>query len=113
MAGERRPPARVGAAGADLPRRGRARPDERSGREQQRLTHARALIGRPQLLLCDELTGNLDTDTGTEVIGLLEALHDEEGMTIVAATHDEAVAAAAGRVLRLRGGRLVDEGGCQ
>jgi len=86
--------------------RGGARPHELSGGEQQRLALARALFHRPQILLCDEPTGNLDAATGGEVVALLVEVHREQEVTVLAATHDPAIAAAAGRVLELRDGRL-------
>jgi len=86
----------VGLAGA-----GSRRPTTLSGGERQRIALARALFNRPQILLCDEPTGNLDTETGSEVVGLLTSLHREREVTIIAATHDEAIAAAGARVLHL------------
>jgi len=89
----------VGLSGA-----GPRRPTTLSGGERQRVALARALFNRPQILLCDEPTGNLDIQTGREVVELLSSLHHEREMTIVAATHDEAIAAAGARVLNLRDG---------
>jgi ABC-type lipoprotein export system ATPase subunit len=86
----------VGLRGA-----GSRRPTTLSGGERQRIALARALFNRPKILLCDEPTGNLDTETGREVVELLVSLHCEGEMTIVAATHDEAIAAAGARVLYL------------
>ncbi len=89
----------VGLGGA-----GSRRPTTLSGGERQRIAIARALFSRPKILLCDEPTGNLDIETGQEIVELLAALHRERKMTIVAATHDEAIAAAGARVLHLRDG---------
>jgi len=82
------------------------RPRELSGGEQQRVAIARALINRPKILLADEPTGNLDSKTGEQIIGLLKQLNAETDQTIVMVTHDQALAQAAGRVLHLRDGRL-------
>lgn len=79
-----------------------------SGGERQRVAFARALFNQPALLLCDEPTGNLDSATAGELVGLLERVHREHEMTIVAATHDEAISAAGERVLELSAGRLVE-----
>jgi len=94
-----------------LPGAGVRRPSTLSGGERQRIAIARALFNRPQILLCDEPTGNLDIETGREVVDLLSALHREHEVTIIAATHDEGIAAAGGRVLRLRDGCLDDGDG--
>ena len=85
-------------------------PSQLSGGEQQRVAIARALSNEPRVLLADEPTGNLDTATGNEVIGLLERLWRESGLTVILVTHDEDIAARAQRVIRMRDGRLaVDE----
>jgi len=89
----------VGLGGA-----GSRRPTTLSGGERQRIALARALFNRPKILLCDEPTGNLDTETGREVVGLLTTLHRRKEITIVAATHDDAIASAGARVLHLRDG---------
>ena len=81
-------------------------PSQLSGGEQQRVAIARALSNEPRVLLADEPTGNLDTATGNEVIGLLETLWREHGLTVILVTHDESIAARAQRVLRMRDGRL-------
>lgn len=85
-------------------------PSELSGGESQRVAIARALAQRPQLLLCDEPTGHLDTDTGERVLDLLDALQDEFGFTLVVATHDADVAARFPLELELDDGRIVREG---
>jgi putative ABC transport system ATP-binding protein len=82
------------------------RPSELSGGEMQRTAIARALIHKPQLLLADEPTGNLDTATSGAILALLRSLQ-RDGLTLVIVTHNEALAAAADRVLALRDGRLV------
>lgn len=84
------------------------RPGELSGGQQQRVAVARALVTNPDLLLADEPTGNLDSASAADVLGLLAELHGS-GRTIVLITHEPDVAAAASRVLHIRDGRLSDE----
>jgi putative ABC transport system ATP-binding protein len=83
-----------------------ALPSELSGGEAQRVAIARALAQRPALLLCDEPTGHLDTDTGARVLDLLDALHGEFGFAQVTATHDADVAARFDRAVGLADGKL-------
>lgn len=82
------------------------RPNEMSGGEQQRVTIARALVANPAIVWADEPTGNLDTAMAEQVMGLLQELNREAGQTIVLVTHDPAIGAAAGRLVRMRDGRL-------
>ncbi len=84
------------------------RPSEMSGGEMQRAAIARALMTQPQVLLADEPTGNLDSDTGAEILSLLKSLNQHNGLTVVMITHDDAIAAAADRSVRLKNG-LVDD----
>jgi len=84
------------------------RPTRLSGGERQRVAIARALYNRPSLLLLDEPTGNLDTSTGNEILGLLATIHRDLGMTILAATHDRAFEAAGRRLLRMSDGVLAE-----
>ncbi len=83
-------------------------PQQVSGGELQRAAIARALVHRPSLLVADEPTGNLDSDNGLRVLDLLRELNAETGITILLATHAAEVAAASGRVIRMRDGRLAD-----
>jgi putative ABC transport system ATP-binding protein len=85
------------------------RPDQLSGGERQRIAIARALIFQPPILLADEPTGNLDSKTGEEILGLLDDLHREFNTTILMVTHNEEAAAHCDRILRLRDGRVVKE----
>ncbi len=89
-----------------LAEREQAFPPTLSGGERQRVAIARALANDPRLLLADEPTGALDSETGAQIVGLLQRLRESRGMTILLVTNDPAVAAQADRVLELRDGRL-------
>jgi putative ABC transport system ATP-binding protein len=90
-----------------LTARMRHRPAELSGGEQQRAAIARALVNRPAIVLADEPTGAVDSQTATELVALMRRINKHEGVTFVIVTHDQAVAAAADRVVRLSDGRVV------
>ena len=87
--------------------RGDHLPAQLSGGEQQRVSIARALANDPQLILADEPTGNLDTRTGSEIIGLLEVLKKNRGKTVIITTHDDRIVEKATIVYRIEKGRLV------
>jgi putative ABC transport system ATP-binding protein len=87
----------------------RHRPAELSGGQQQRVAAARALAGRPAVVFADEPTGNLDSRSGGELLGLLRRCVDELGQTVVMVTHDPVAAGHADRVVFLADGRVVDE----
>ncbi len=84
----------------------RHRPRELSGGEMQRAAIARALIGQPRILLADEPTGNLDADTGHEIVQLLRDLNRHDGLTIIMVTHNLDLVASSDRVVRLVTGRI-------
>lgn len=85
------------------------RPNQLSGGERQRVAIARALMNEPRILFADEPTGNLDSETGRQIMGVIEALHRDRGQTVVMVTHDRTLARTADRALLLRGGKLVAE----
>jgi putative ABC transport system ATP-binding protein len=112
-------PAAFASGGADALERGRAalaavglakqearRPRELSGGQKQRVAIARALFNRPKLLLCDEPTGNLDSETGREIIDFFVDLNRREGTTLLIVTHEERVSNAAQRVVRITDGQI-------
>ena len=103
---ERRARAREALARMGLAERLRHLPNQLSGGQQQRVAIARALVTRPALLLADEPTGNVDTQTSAEILTVLETLNQDDGLTIVLITHEPDVAQHAGRTLYVRDGRL-------
>jgi len=84
------------------------RPGELSGGQKQRVAIARALFGAPKLLLCDEPTGNLDSETGKEVIDFFRELNAKDGVTLLIVTHERRVSSVAKRVIAMRDGMLVE-----
>ena len=82
------------------------RPDELSGGQQQRVAIARAFVNAPEIILADEPTGNLDLKTGEEIIGQLSGMSDEDGVTIISATHDHKMLSVSDRVVWIVDGRI-------
>ena len=107
-AGERRPRALAALSEDGLGDRAQHRPGELSGGQQQRVAIARALINRPPLLLADEPTGALDSQTGEEILGLFKRLRDADH-TVVLITHDRDIAAHADRICVMRDGELHED----
>jgi putative ABC transport system ATP-binding protein len=104
---ERRTLAREALAIVGLENRVDHFPTELSGGQQQRVAVARAIVGKPSLLLADEPTGNLDSQMSEEIMTLLERLNTKQGMTIVMVTHDQAKADRTQRIFRLFDGQLI------
>ena len=84
-------------------------PEELSGGERQRVAIARALSVYPPIILADEPTGNLDTQTGVEILGLIRDLHQRLNTTVIIVTHDMNVAESCSRTITLRDGRIVED----
>ena len=91
-----------------LPQRADHRPEQLSGGERQRVAVARAIVMAPSILLADEPTGNLDTESGNEIVKLIERLN-AEGLTLIVVTHDPEIGDRARRLVRLRDGRKVSD----
>jgi len=104
-AAERRERAGEALTAVDMANRMNHRPNELSGGERQRVALARAPVNKPSLLLADEPTGNLDTQTSSEIMNLLERLHSQ-GNTILLVTHEHDIAAHAHRIIKIRDGQI-------
>ena len=107
--GERRRRAAAALEQVGLGDKLRNKPNQLSGGQQQRVSIARALAGRPAVILADEPTGALDSRTGREVLKMLQELH-RQGNTVVLITHDNSIAVQAQRIIRLEDGRVVYDG---
>jgi len=109
-AGERRRRARSLLERVGLGDRIRHKPNELSGGERQRVAVARALANDPEIVLADEPTGNLDTESGSAILALLKGLSVQDRKTVILVTHDPEAAEIADRVIRLRDGHVVPDG---
>ena len=108
-AAQRRKNVAVALEVVGLADRAKHKPKELSGGQEQRVAIARALVSDPQLLVCDEPTGDLDRKTADEILGLLQVLNREHGKTIVMVTHDPKAAEFARRTLHLEKGQLLEQ----
>jgi putative ABC transport system ATP-binding protein len=108
-AATRRERAMSGLSAVGLEDRAHHLPSQLSGGQQQRVAIARAIVNTPALLLADEPTGNLDSATSDEILGIFQRLNDERGITLVLVTHEPDIAAYARRVIRFRDGRIVED----
>jgi putative ABC transport system ATP-binding protein len=85
------------------------RPTELSGGQQQRVGIARALVKDPTLVLADEPTGNLDTQSSEDIVRILQGLNQQEGLTVVIITHEPDIAAATRRIISMRDGQIIED----
>jgi macrolide transport system ATP-binding/permease protein len=106
---ERRRNAMQALAEVGLPGRENNRPNQLSGGQQQRVAIARAIINQPSLLLADEPTGNLDSRTSVEIMGIIQELNREQGMTVIMVTHEADIAQFANRVIVFKDGLISDD----
>jgi putative ABC transport system ATP-binding protein len=104
-------PAPEALAAVGLSGKGKRYPHELSGGEQQRVAIARALVKEPSLILADEPTGNLDTETGDQIMDLIKRLCSRAGTTLLMATHSKRASGIAGRILTMKDGRIEGEPG--
>jgi len=86
-----------------------AHPNQLSGGQQQRVAIARAIVNRPEVILADEPTGNLDSKMGAEIMQFISALNHDQGITVLMVTHDAAIARYASRQVVLHDGRIVSD----
>ena len=84
-------------------------PDKLSGGQQQRVAIARALINDPLIIVADQLTGDLDSVTGQQIIGYLRKINEEKGTTVLLVTHNKSVARQADRILTIEDGEIIEE----
>jgi putative ABC transport system ATP-binding protein len=98
----------IALAAVDLLDRARHYPRQLSGGQEQRVGIARAIVAHPKVVVADEPTGDLDTDTSVEILRLLRRLNEELGVTLLMVTHDPVAASVAGRRLRLEHGKIVE-----
>lgn len=107
-AGQRRERAAASLDAVSLSHRSRHLPSTLSGGEQQRVAIARALVNSPGLIMADEPTGNLDSQTGEEILALFQSLRDEQGVSFLIVTHDDQVARMVDRTILMKDGEVID-----